>query len=342
MKTTEIVHGALTDPHLTDMLDQLDPAIGEASSVMGAMATELIRRSLRGGVLQIGRELSGFVGQQVELHLVEQRPSIEKTAALTATEVARGEVDAVRHAAQEQDQQLALRIDDASRQAQHQVETVARDLTGRLDETARQTHEKVETVARDLTGRVDETARQTHEKVETVARDLTGRLDETARQTHEKIETVAKAADDTARHTKATTDTLAQTLHTEVAAVETRTLDTARKEFTTEIDAFKERARQATQKIKDRLDKLDAASAELADLQRALKQELLAALRTEQRQLHQQIDELRRVNESLARRVEVLEQPRGLRRLFAWLFGRKKQPAAAVAANRVSEAVEAS
>src|SRR5438876_3236547 len=107
MKTTEIVTGggALNELHLTELADHLDPAIGEATAVMGAMATEIIRRSLRGGVLQIGRELSSYVGQQVEREITEQRPLIEKTAAETATEVARGEVDAVRQAANEQDQQ---------------------------------------------------------------------------------------------------------------------------------------------------------------------------------------------------------------------------------------------
>jgi hypothetical protein len=264
MKTTEMIaRGALNEPHLTELLDQLDPAIGEASSVMGALATEVIRRSLRGGVLQIGRELSGYVAQQVELEVVEQRPLIEKTAAEMATEVARGEVDAVRQAAQEQDQQLAARID------------------------------------------------------------------ETARQAHDKIDTVARTADDTRKQTQETTAALAQTLQVEVAAVETRTLGVARKELSEQVEAIRDSSRQATMKIKQRLDKLDAANAELADLQRVQKQELLDAWRTDRQQLLEQIDELCRARASLAQRLEILEQPRGLRRLFAWLFRRKKQPAAA-------------
>jgi hypothetical protein len=265
MKATEIVvsRGPVTEPNFSELLDQLDPAIGEASSVMGAMATELIRRSLRGGVLTIGRELNGYVAQQVEAQIVEQRPLIEKTAAETATEVARGEVDAVRHAAQQQ--------------------------------------------------------------LEGVARDLGGRLDETVRQTSAKIDTVAKATDDVARQTQETTASLAQTLQTEVAAAQTRTLDTARQE----IEAFKDRARDATKKIAYRLDRLDLKTGELATLQRTLKQELLDTWQKQRQQLLHQIDELRRDRDSLARRLEVLEQPRGLRRLFAWLFRRKKGSAAA-------------
>jgi hypothetical protein len=268
MKARDITdRGALTNVHLTELADQLDPAIGEASSVLGALTTELIRRSLRGGVLQIGRELSGYVATQVEQEIVEQRPLIEKTAGELATEVARNEVQAVRQAANDQAQQLAARIDDTSRQAQAQAETVARDLTGRLEESSR--------------------------------------------QTHEKIDSVSRVVHDTARHSSEATASLARTLQTEVAAVETRTLETARRE----LDSFQDRARQLTQKFKDRLGKLEEANAQLAELQRAEKQQLL-----------KQIDELRRGNKSLADRLDVLERPRGLRRLFAWLFGKNKKP----------------
>ena len=271
MNPTEITdRGALTNVHLSKLAEQLDPAIGEASSVIGALSTELIRRSLRGGVLQIGRELSGYVAAQVEQEIVEQRPMIEKTAAELATEVARNEVQAVRQAANDQAQQLAARIDDASRQAQAQAETVARDLGGRLEESSR--------------------------------------------QTHEKIDSVSRVIDDAARQSNAATASLARTLQTEVAAVETRTLETARREF----ESFKDKARQITLKVKERLDKLETASVQLADLQRA-----------EKRQLLEEIDELRRAEKSLADRLDILERPRGLRRLFAWLFGKNKKPAPA-------------
>jgi hypothetical protein len=278
MKTTEMLGpGALNERRLTELVDQMDPAIGEASSVMGAMATELIRRSLRGGVLQIGRELTVYVSQQVEEQIVEQRPLIEKAAAETATEVARGEVGAVR-------------------QAQEQADAVARDLAGRFEETSR--------------------------------------------QSHHQFETVAKAIDDTARQVDAATTSLARTLESEVAAVESRTLDSARKEFTVQLEDYKDRARQATVKIKERLDKLDATAVQLNDHQHALKTELLGAWRTERERLFQKIGELRRTHESLAQRIEVLERPRGIRRLFAWLFGRKTKPAPAEAAVELAQEAE--
>ena len=303
MKPTSIVHtGALNDSQLAQLADQMDPAIGEATSVLGAMASELIRRTLRGGVMELGRELNGYVGQLVEAQIIEQRPAIDKAAAETATEVARGEVEAVRQSVNDQGQTLAARIDGVSRQTQEQVEAVTRDLVGQLQTTSRQTLDQVDAVSRDLTGQLQAQSRRTEEKVEAVAGDLASRLEATT--------------------------SLARTLETEVVATGTRTLDTARKEFTEQIDVLREGSRQASLKIKERLDKADAAIVQLTEQKRALHAELLAAMATDRNNLLQEIKELRKANEVLAGRVSELEKPRGLRALFAWLFGRKKKPVA--------------
>jgi hypothetical protein len=223
--------------------------------------------------------------------------------------VAREEVAEVRRASAAQGEQLAARLEETSRQTHEKVETVARDLSGRLEETAKETH----ILARDLSGKIEQTVRHTEE----IGEKLTVRIDETARQ-----------ADEAAT-------SLARTLETEVVAVETRTLDTARAEFRHQLEEVRERARKATAQIKERLDRLDMTSAQLAELQQGLKRELLDTLRSDNRRLVQQIEELRRVNHTLLERVEVLERPRGIRGFFAWLFGRnkKKKPV-------VEEAVE--
>jgi hypothetical protein len=376
MKSTEIVdRSVLNERRLTELADQVDPAIGDAASVLGAMTTEIVRRSLRGGVMEIGRELSVFVGQEVELQLAEQRPLIEKTAAMTATEVARGEVDAVRQAASEQAQRLAARIDEATQLAQQEAKLVARDLAGRLEEKSRLAHEQTQSVARDLTGRLEETSRLAHEQAQSVAReladrleensrlaheqtqsvarelagrleetsrlaqdqaqsvarDLNGRLEETSKKTHERIEVVAKVADDTARQSNEATASLSHALQTEVAAVETRTLTTTRKEFTEQIEQVRERSRLATLKIVERLNKQDSTTTHLGNELGDLKQELLSTCQINQKVLLEHIDNLRRANESMAKRLEVLERPRGLRAFFARLFGKKKkQPSKSV------------
>src|SRR5207244_10929287 len=105
-----------------------------------------------------------------------------------------------------------------------------------------------------LAARIDDASRQAQAKAETVARELAGRLEETSRQTRENIETVTKVIDNTARQTTEATASLARTLQTEVAGVETRTLDTARKELSGHFETLQDRARQATSKIKERVD----------------------------------------------------------------------------------------
>ena len=97
MDKTQIVSRGVLDErqHLSELVEEIDPVIGEASSAIGAMTTEIIRRALRGGVMQVGREISQFAGDEVRQQIIEQQPLIEKTAAIAATEVARGEVDLV-------------------------------------------------------------------------------------------------------------------------------------------------------------------------------------------------------------------------------------------------------
>ncbi len=278
MKNTQIVQRGVLDDRqlLSELVEEVDPVIGEASSAIGAMTTEIVRRALRGGVLQVGREISQFVGNEVHQQIVEQQPLIEKTAAITATEVVRNEVEALRQAATEQDQRLTGRIDDATRQSQEQTQTIARDLAGRLEETSK------------------------------------------------KVEVVARTADDTARQTSQTAAQLSRSLESEVAAVETRTLESARKELSEQVEILRERARNTTAKFIDRLDKQDAATAQLAALQTNLKQELIDAMRIERKQLLKELQAFRRTNELLLKRVEILEQPRGLRALFSRVFGKKR------------------
>src|SRR5438034_8013789 len=75
--------------HSLSLVDRMDPAIGEASSVMGAVLTELLRRSLRGGVLKISDELQAFVCDKVEGTLAERTPVIEQQASEVAGNTAR-------------------------------------------------------------------------------------------------------------------------------------------------------------------------------------------------------------------------------------------------------------
>ena len=86
--TTEVNSNAATKINPTTSLDisgplagNMDQAIGEATVVMGAVVTELMRRSLRGGVLKVGEQLGAYVGERVDQTIAERRPAIEQAAA---------------------------------------------------------------------------------------------------------------------------------------------------------------------------------------------------------------------------------------------------------------------
>src|SRR5262245_23378072 len=160
-----------SDQLTAPLLERMDPAIGEASSVMGAMVTELIRRSLRGGVLHIGQELDTFVAERVTVTLQEKTPLLEQrtceladhTARAAATEVAREEVGVLEQKTRAGQERLEVRIEEAARAAQEQTTEVARGLTGRIAEVEQHAADGTVQASRDLTARIEETEKRVTE-----------------------------------------------------------------------------------------------------------------------------------------------------------------------------------
>lgn len=116
------------------LAERMDPAIGEATSVMGAVLTELLRRTLRGGVMQIGGELHGFVSEKVDATLAERTPAIEqaavevagKAARTAATEVVVEEVHALERRTQEADRDLAGKVEAGARELAAKIQDAER------------------------------------------------------------------------------------------------------------------------------------------------------------------------------------------------------------------------
>ncbi|XZE56299.1 hypothetical protein SH139x_002401 [Planctomycetaceae bacterium SH139] len=75
--------------------DRLDSAIGETSSGMGAMLSELIRRSLKSGVSDIGKSLGLFAEEQVEQAVARQMPAIAEAADEVAESTAKRIINSV-------------------------------------------------------------------------------------------------------------------------------------------------------------------------------------------------------------------------------------------------------
>jgi hypothetical protein len=160
----------------------MDQAIGEATTVMGAMVTELMRRSLRGGVLKVGEQLETYVGECVDQTIAERRPVIEQTASavaeqtahVTAAKVVGEEVYALEQRTTEAGRALAGQIEEAERRTHEAAEEKARRLSAEIEEKRQQ-----------LATRIDEgdqhAIQVTHEK----ARELTGQIEATAKRVGE-------------------------------------------------------------------------------------------------------------------------------------------------------------
>jgi hypothetical protein len=240
------------------LAERLDPAIGEATSVAGAMLTELLRRTLRGGVMRIGDEMHDYVSQKVDVVVAERTPAIEKmasdvaehTARTAATEVATEEVRALEERTRDGDRALASQIEAADRALASQIEAAARAAQERTTQTAEA-----------LTAQINDAER------------------------------LARAAQE-------------------------------------EAQRFAERAREGTARFKAKLTELENTASALGARQDALRQDLIRHLEESQNRLRNEVREglreLTRTNEALAVRVAELEKPRGVRALFAWLFGRRR------------------
>lgn len=145
MKTHTLSPVASENHDTTSLVERMDPALGEATSMMGAVMTELMRRSLRGGVMKIEEELHAYVADQVDATLTERKPAIEQFASLAASraaetvaaEIAGKEVQALESWTKEATHDLASQLVDTERRVTTQIVEVEKK-TGEATRTAEQ------------------------------------------------------------------------------------------------------------------------------------------------------------------------------------------------------------
>jgi len=135
--------------------DRLDSAIGETSSGMGAMLSELIRRSLKSGVSDIGKSLGLFAEEQVEQAVARQMPAIAEAADEVAESTAKRIVNSVakdlNDKSEKQQEEIAVRLQtvessaiDRSRMHVDQVISQVRQSISKTQEMASQQQESSE------------------------------------------------------------------------------------------------------------------------------------------------------------------------------------------------------
>jgi hypothetical protein len=275
------------------LADRMDTAIGEASSVMGSVMTELIRRSLRGGVLHIGEELHGYVCERVDATIVEKTPVLEniasdvadRTARTAATEIAKEETEALARETRESDSRLAAQIEQTAASAQQATTEVARDLTVKIEVTKKEVEkhatDTTEEAARGLTTKIVEAEKRACETAR-------GELD------HRIVE-------------------LKESSREVVVMLKDR------------IKAVKETAAELTERLIKEQAERKAAEAALEAAAERRRQELLRLLDDANTRVRKEVEELRGANAVLAARVAELEKPGWFRRLLRRLmFWRKR------------------
>jgi hypothetical protein len=186
------------------LAESMDHSIGEATTLMGAVITELVRRSLRGGVIKIGEELQTFVTGEVQTTLAERVPEVERaaieaaeqTAQLAAAKVAAEEVHALDVKTGEVTRQLATQIDVVGREARGAVEEKAKELTGQIQEVDRRAAETVRQTAEHLNGAITEAEKRAGEKSQAEIDDRLTKLLEKARETTAALKARLKAVEE--------------------------------------------------------------------------------------------------------------------------------------------------
>jgi hypothetical protein len=186
---TEPESGKLAMP----LLERMDPAIGETTSVLGAIMTEFLRRTLRGGVLQIGKELHTFVDEKVDAAIVDHTPALERAAAevaehaarTAATEVAHEEVRALESRTRDAHQELTNQIHSATHQTVH-------SLTSQIDDAKKHAQNAVLETAQNLVVQIKEAARRVgdaaHAEVSQKVEELHERSRQSYAQVHERLD----------------------------------------------------------------------------------------------------------------------------------------------------------
>jgi hypothetical protein len=292
------------------LVERLDPAIGEATSMMGTVLTELLRRSLRGGVLKLGEELHAFAAEKVEAALADKAPALEQkvaelaehTARSAATEVAVGEVKQLEQRTTRSDQALATQIEETARSAQVSTAEAARDLAGRIDEAEKQTKDIILDTARGLAHQIAEAEKRVSETARSELNQQIEHLLQRSRKGVAVVEARIKTVEDTAAD-------LGKRLQEE---------QDGRK---AEQSAIRTEAQEGAASALKRLEQETTDRQSAADL---LRQDLVRSLEESQARLREEIAGLLRANQALGARVAELEKPRGLRALWARLFGRRK------------------
>ena len=145
MTDEQIIQHSETNPAVagSTLPDRMDNAIGEASSGIGHMVSELVRRSLRGSVADIDGILKGFAEEQVDVAVERQMPALTESAQTIAESTSKRITDEAIGTTVEK---LSTDIRSAEERAVNKSEEIGK----RLEEDINSSRQQFDETAKDL------------------------------------------------------------------------------------------------------------------------------------------------------------------------------------------------
>jgi hypothetical protein len=152
------------NPPRDSLVERLDPALGEASSGIGVLLSELVRRTLRGGVAKIEEEMHDFVeeklGQAVEGRMPQFQDAATQTAERKAEAIARREVESVERQARESVERLSQDIAASEQRSEITARTVTQEAVAVVGQETKAAAEKLQGDIADTERRAEARARE--------------------------------------------------------------------------------------------------------------------------------------------------------------------------------------
>lgn len=170
--------------------EQLDDAIGEASTGIGVMLSELVRRSLKGGVANIDQTLQGFAEAQVHSAVEQQMPHLTEAASSvaesTSVRLIQEQVTPTVNQLTGQVQAFAGKLETETERLGQQFTDTAADTARRLEESSVETARRLQESTAETERRLSETAAEADRRLNETSEHLDG-LKENARTKWKKL-----------------------------------------------------------------------------------------------------------------------------------------------------------
>lgn len=322
---------------LPQLVDRMDSAIGEASTSIGMIMSELVRRSLRGGVNDIAGGIQDYAREQVSTAIDDMMPTVsravEELAETTSHRIANEATEKLSEELRIVEARTSGRIGDEIKSVESRTtEKIHEEIKGSEARTSEKLGEEIRVLEARATEKSELIAARVKEEADAalaVVQIAVSESRDRAETTAQDLKDLHQRAKDSWKKMQSELQTIheARTLLDQRVAEAATTLQDLRQQLEREQQSHGETRSQlqsTAQELSKTVGSLASAQDQLGRTQKALQ-----ATREELRQLHEQSGQRQQSLEQLCRtfagRLEELERPRGLKALFSRFSGGAKK-----------------